>query len=101
MKPQKQQIQVQLDEKVGEGIYSNLALITHSPAEVVIDFARMMPGLMKATVQSRIIMTPQHAKQLHLALSDNIKKYEDQFGEIKLMQKDSEKSFGFRPPTEE
>ena len=101
MKPQKQQIKIHIDEKIGEGIYANMALITHSPSEVVIDFLRMLPGMAKTNVQARIIMTPQHAKQLHLALGDNLKKYEEQFGEIKIMQKEQERNFGFRPPTED
>ncbi len=67
-----------------EGVYSNLAVITHSPAEFVIDFARVLPGVPKAKVYSRIIMTPQHAKLLLKALEENIKKYEEKFGEIKL-----------------
>ena len=77
------QIQVQLDEKVGQGIYANLALISHSGAEFIVDFTRMLPGLPKAVVQARIILTPQHAKSLLKALEDNIKKFEERFGEIK------------------
>ncbi len=78
-----QQIQVQIDEKTGQGIYSNLALISHSGAEIIIDFARMLPGMPKAVVQARIILTPQHAKSLEKALDENIKKFEARFGEIK------------------
>ncbi|MGB9772484.1 MAG: DUF3467 domain-containing protein [Bacteroidota bacterium] len=80
-----QQINIELGEKEGEGIYSNLAIITHSPAEFVIDFTRVLPGVPKARVQARIIMTPQHAKLLLNALKDNIEKYEKRFGEIKMM----------------
>ncbi|MDP8240615.1 MAG: DUF3467 domain-containing protein [Candidatus Hatepunaea meridiana] len=91
------QIQVQLDEKVGQGIYANLALISHSGAEFVVDFTRMLPGMPKATVQSRIILTPQHAKGLLKALEDNIKKFEEKFGEIKSATgKQDEKNFGFQ-----
>jgi len=64
--------------------YSNLALITHSQSEFMVDFAQMGPGLPKAQVRSRIIMTPDHAKRLLAALGENIEKYEAQFGEIRL-----------------
>lgn len=92
------QIQVSLDEKTGQGIYSNLALISHSNAEIIIDFTRLLPGLPKAAVQARIILTPQHAKGLLQALEDNIKKYENRYGEIKAVGgKGEAKSFGFQP----
>lgn len=78
------QLQVELREPESEGIYANLAIISHSPSEMIIDFARVMPGVQKARVLSRIIMTPQHAKMMERALSDNLKKFEKQFGEIKL-----------------
>lgn len=81
---QQQQIQIDIDEEKGKGEYSNLVLITHSPSEIILDFARMMPGLPKAKVVSRIIMTPQHAKLFLKALEDNIRKYEERFGEIKI-----------------
>jgi hypothetical protein len=81
-----QQLNIELGEKEAEGIYSNLAIISHSPAEFVIDFTRVMPGVPKAKVLSRIIMTPQHAKLLMNAMMENIMKYEQQFGEIKLNQ---------------
>lgn len=99
-KPANQQINVELGEKEAEGIYSNLAMITHSPAEFVIDFTRMLPGVPKTKVYARIIMTPQHAKSLLRALTDNIEKYEKQFGEIKLLG-EKNKSFGFQPSTSE
>ncbi len=97
--PKPQQINIQLDEKIAEGIYSNLALIAHSPAEFFIDFARMVPGVPKASVQSRIIMTPAHIKFLMNALKENIEKYEKQFGEIKLHGAPQQQggNFGFRP----
>lgn len=79
-----QQLKIELGEKEAEGIYSNLAIITHSPAEFVIDFTRVVPGVPKAKVLSRIITTPQHAKMLLKALQDNISKFENRFGEIKL-----------------
>lgn len=82
--PKGQQINIELGEKEAEGIYSNLAIITHSPAEFVIDFTRVVPGVPKARVLSRIITTPQHAKMLLRALKDNIDKFESRFGEIKI-----------------
>jgi len=80
--PQNQHINVELPEDVAEGIYSNLAMIAHSNSEFVIDFIRLMPGVPKAKVKSRIIMTPDHAKRLLAALKDNIAKYEQSFGKI-------------------
>lgn len=96
---QQQQINVELGEKEAEGIYSNLALISHSPAEFVMDFTRMLPGVPKAKVFARIIMTPQHAKSFLKALEDNVKKYENQFDEIKLYGDNKQKSYGFQPST--
>jgi hypothetical protein len=77
-----QQINVELSEEVAEGVYSNLAMIAHSNSEFVIDFIRLMPGVPKAKVKSRIIVTPDHAKRLLAALKDNIEKYEASFGKI-------------------
>jgi hypothetical protein len=93
-----QQINVELGEKESEGIYSNFVLISHSPAEFVIDFTRMLPGVPKTKVYARIIMTPQHAKGLSKALNENLEKYEKEFGEIKIMGGDQGKQFGFQPP---
>jgi hypothetical protein len=93
-----QQINIELGEKEAEGIYSNLAIITHSPAEFVIDFTRVLPGVPKAKVFSRIITTPQHAKLLLNALNDNIQKYEKTFGEIKIFGEPTAHGFGFQPP---
>ncbi len=76
------QLNIELSEEVAEGVYSNLAIISHSPSEFVLDFIRIMPNVPKAKVKSRIILTPQHAKRLLNALHDNIKKYEAQFGLI-------------------
>ncbi len=78
----KEGLNIELGEEVAEGTYSNLAIINHSPSEFIVDFIQMMPGLPKAKVKSRVILTPQHAKRLMRALTDNISKYEDQFGEI-------------------
>lgn len=82
--PPQQQIKIELGEKEAEGIYANLAMITHSPTEIVLDFARVMPGTPKARVLSRIVMTPMHAKLLQRALTDNLEKFEKQFGEVKM-----------------
>jgi hypothetical protein len=76
------QLNIELSEEVAEGIYSNLAIISHSHSEFVVDFIRMVPNMPKAKVKSRIILTPQHAKRLMRALQDNIKRYETQFGNI-------------------
>ncbi|MEI6090551.1 MAG: DUF3467 domain-containing protein [bacterium] len=81
---QPQQINIQLSEQEAEGIYSNMAIISHSNAEFIIDFTRILPGIPKAKVHARIIMTPQHAKMLLMALGDNIGKFESVNGEIKL-----------------
>jgi hypothetical protein len=81
-----QQIDIELKDEVGQGTYSNLAIITHSSSEFVVDFVRIMPGLPKAEVKSRIILTPEHAKRLMMALKDNIAKYESAFGPINVDQ---------------
>ncbi|RKR82237.1 uncharacterized protein DUF3467 [Mucilaginibacter gracilis] len=78
------QINIELSEEIAEGIYSNLAIITHSNSEFVVDFIRLMPGVPKARVKSRIILTPEHAKRLLTALSDNIEKFEAINGRIKI-----------------
>jgi hypothetical protein len=96
--PQGQQINIELGEKEAEGIYSNLAIITHSPAEFIIDFTRIVPGVPKAKVLSRIITTPQHAKMLLRALKENIDKFEVRFGEIKI-DGPADQHFGFAPFT--
>jgi len=83
MEEKKNQINVELTDDVAEGIYSNLAIITHSPSEFICDFIRLMPGVPKAKVKSRIILTPEHAKRLMKALQDNIVKYESMHGKIK------------------
>lgn len=77
-----QQINIELNEEVASGTYSNLAIITHSNAEFVFDFVQMLPGLPKAQVKSRIIMTPSNAKRLMRALVENVQKYEQQMGNI-------------------
>ena len=95
MQQKQRQLNIELGEKESEGIYSNLALISHSPQEIIFDFARMMPGAQKTKVLARIIMTPAHAKMLQKALEDNLKKFETQFGEIKIKGMDN-KNIGFQ-----
>jgi hypothetical protein len=94
--PEPQQINIEIGEKEAEGIYSNLAIISHSPAEFIIDFTRVLPGIPKSKISARIIMTPQHAKMLLGALNDNVTKYENQFGEIQLLGAPNQ-GFGFQP----
>ena len=94
--PPGQHVQVEIGEKESEGIYSNFVLIAHSPSEFIIDFARMLPGLPKTKVFARIVMTPQHAQMLHNALKDNLAKYEERFGKIKVQgREDSARNLGF------
>jgi hypothetical protein len=82
-KNQNQQLNIELSEEIAQGTYSNLAIITHSSSEFILDFVRIMPGIPKASVKSRVILTPEHAKRLLLALQDNLQKYENAFGTIK------------------
>lgn len=77
------QLNIELTEETAEGVYSNLAMIAHSNTEFVIDFIRLMPGVPKAKVKARVVITPEHAKRLLMALKDNIDKYESSFGAIK------------------
>lgn len=94
--PKAPPVSVEIGEKESEGIYSNFVLIAHSASEFIIDFARILPGLPKAKVFSRIVMTPQHAKLLLQALDENIKKFEDRFGKIKITGKEEPtKGLGF------
>mgnify|MGYP001828751607 CR=1 FL=1 len=86
-KPKQGQINIELDEKVAEGTYSNLAIINHSVSEFVLDFVSIMPGTPKSKVKSRIILTPQHAKRLVKALSENVKRFENAHGKIKDYEK--------------
>jgi hypothetical protein len=80
------QINIELDEKIAQGIYSNLAIINHSQSEFVLDFISVMPGVPKSKVKSRIVLTPQHAKRLLKAIQDNVKRFESMHGEIKDYQ---------------
>ncbi|MEM6287408.1 MAG: DUF3467 domain-containing protein [Bacteroidota bacterium] len=77
-----QSLSIELSEEVAEGVYSNLVMIAHSPEEFILDYIRVMPGVPKARVKSRIVVTPGHAKRLLAALADNIQRYEAQYGEI-------------------
>lgn len=77
------QINIELDEKIAEGTYANLAIINHSVSEFVVDFINIMPGTPKAKVKARIILTPQHAKRLSKAIADNVARFEKAHGEIK------------------
>ena len=80
--PTQPQLQIELAEEVAEGVYSNLVMISHSPEEFILDFIRVMPGVPKARVKSRIVVTPGHAKRLLAALAENVLRYEAQHGEI-------------------
>lgn len=80
------QLNIEISEEVAEGTYANLAIITHSHAEFVIDFVNVMPGTPKSKVKSRIILTPQHAKRLMKALAENVAKYEELNGDIKDLE---------------
>ena len=98
-KKKKDGLNIELTEEVAQGVYSNLAIINHSPSEFVIDFIQMMPGVVKAKVKSRVILTPQHAKRLMKALSDNINKFENQHGNIKDVDPNGGVPVNFGGPT--
>ncbi len=84
MEDTKNGLELELTPDTAEGVYSNLAVISHSSSEFIVDFARIMPGVKKAPIKSRIILTPEHAKRLLFALQDNMAKYEAQYGKINL-----------------
>lgn len=88
------QLNIELDDNVAQGTYANLAVISHSSSEFIVDFVRVMPGVPKSKVQSRIILTPEHAKRLLRALQDNIQKYEDNYGTISTQQSKLPMNFG-------
>lgn len=96
----KKEMQIQVGNDVGQGVYSNLQIITHSDTEFVVDFARTMPHLPVVKVHSRVIMTPKHAKIFLKTLEDNIKRFEDKHGRVKVDEKDIP-NIGFRPPEQE
>ncbi len=93
------QVNIELTEEIALGVYSNLAIITHSPSEVVSDFVQMMPGMPKGKVRSRVIMTPQNAKRFMRALIENIQKYEQSFGIIEENDNQGMSPMNFGTPT--
>lgn len=86
-------IDLELDAEVAQGHYSNLAIISHSTSEFILDFAAILPGLPKANVKSRIILTPEHAKRLLMSLQENVARYESNVGRIELQQMQSHIGF--------
>ena len=82
--PKNHKIKIEIDDNIGQGEYVNFAVVTHSVAEFILDFIKMLPGMTKAKVKSRLIMAPSNAKSLVLILQDNIRKYEDKFGKIEV-----------------
>lgn len=95
----KQNMNIEINDQTSEGVYSNLAVINHSPTEFVVDFIQIMPGVPKARVKSRVILTPQHAKRLAKALAENVSRFENQFGDIKDTQAPA-MPMNFGPPGE-
>jgi hypothetical protein len=89
-------IDLELDAEVAQGHYSNLAIISHSTSEFILDFAAILPGLPKAKVKSRIILTPEHAKRLMLSLQENITRYENNVGKINIPTKHIVDPFGHK-----
>ena len=87
-KSKENNINIELDESIAQGLYSNLVIVNHSPTEFVLDFINVMPGAPKAKVRSRIILTPDHTKKFINALGENLNKYEKSFGKIKNYQKE-------------
>ena len=94
MEDKGQQLEIDLNHEVAQGIYANLAIIAHSSSEFIVDFVRLVPGVPKPEVKSRIIMTPENTKRLMLALQDNIRKYEQDNGQIRLLPDHSGRSTG-------
>ena len=92
------QLKIEIDENVGQGEYVNFAIVTHSAAEFVMDFTKILPGVSKARVHSRVIMAPQHAKAFLAALGDNIKRFEQQNGEIAPPAQDGFGDYPITPP---
>jgi len=96
------QLNIKIDEKVGEGVYANFFVITNSPSEFILDFGRIVPGIPDARIYSRVMTTPMHAKQMLQLLEKNIQTFEQQFGEIKITGQQDNKAVGFKTthPTE-
>ena len=97
-KNNQQGLQLELPQDVAQGEYVNFAIITHSSSDFVIDFARVLPGLPKAQVKSRVIMAPEHAKRLLAALQENVMRYEKEFGTIRIPSQDSKTIVPFDLP---
>jgi len=93
---QQKKLNIKIDEKVGEGIYSNFFAMATSASEFIVDFGRMVPGIPDVKIYSRILMTPLHAKQLKNLLEKNIAGFEEKFGEIQVPGKQDDKSIGFK-----
>ena len=93
-----QQINIELNHEISEGEYANFVVVTHSPAEFVMDFTKILPGVTKARVHSRVIMAPQHAKAFLTALGDNIKRFEKTHGEIAHPEEDGFGDYPLNPP---
>ncbi len=85
---EQQGLQLELPQEVAQGEYANFAIITHSSSDFIVDFARVLPGLSKAQVKSRVILAPEHAKRLLAALQENIMRYEKEFGAIRIPSQD-------------
>jgi hypothetical protein len=97
LKQKQNQVNIELPEDLAEGIYSNLAIISHSHSEFVVDFIRLVPNVPKAKVKSRIILTPNHAKRFMKALEDNVRKFESQFGKIEGPEQTQMPPMNFTP----
>ena len=100
-KNEKKQVSIELPEDLAHGVYTSLAIVNHSPTEFVLDFISMMPGMPKAKVKSRIILTPPHAKRLLSVLAENVNKYESQYGDIKDLGKRQQVPLNFGGPKTE
>ena len=94
-------LQIDLTPEMAKGVYANLALITHSNADFVLDFASILPGMPKPQVVSRVVMTPEHAKHLLRALQVNVQRYEQQFGKIVIPEQEGNIATPFKIPEEE
>ena len=97
----KEGLNIELGEDVAGGTYSNLAIINHSPSEFIVDFIQMMPGVPKAKVKSRILLTPQHAKRFLKALNENVRKFESLHGQIKELEEMPSMPISFGGPAAE
>lgn len=98
---QQQNLQIDLKPEIAKGVYANLALITHSSSDFVLDFATMLPGMPKPEVSARVVMAPEHAKRLLQALQENIYKYEQQFGKIVIPEQMDRMATPFNVPEKE